>query len=716
MSKKIRKRDGITVEFDSSKRTAAIVMAGKATGEFGDAEAKKLTERVLDLAQELDLGLLPDVEGIQDAVGRVLFDTAFFKSAKAYFLYREQHAQIRAIIAKVSVDLVDSYLKKSDWKICENSNMSYSLQGLNNYIASDITSKYWLTRIYPPEIRKAHETGQIHIHDLNLLAVYCVGCDLKDLLAQGFRGVEGKVESAPPKHLRSALGQVVNFFYTLQGEAAGAQAFSNFDTLLAPFIRYDNLNYRQVKQALQEFLFNINIPTRVGFQTPFTNITMDLCPPPFLEDQPVIIGGIEQESTYSDFQSEMDLLNCAFAEVMMEGDAKARVFTFPIPTYNITADFDWNNPNLETLWKMAGKYGIPYFSNFVNSDLSPEDALSMCCRLRLDKRDLQKRGGGLFGANPLTGSIGVVTINLPRIGYLCQNEIEFFKHLERMVRLAAESLSVKRKVLEKFTAKNLYPYSTFYLRTIKEATGYYWKHHFSTIGIIGMNEACLNFLGTNIANKAGLEFSLKVMDFIRGLIAEIQEESDVIFNLEATPAEGTSYRLAFLDKKRFQQILCANENEYRQGEAPFYTNSTHLPVNHTDDIFKTLTLQDDLQAKYTGGTVLHIYLGEQVSDSEALKQHIQKVVTNFRLPYFTITPTFSVCHGHGYLNGKQAKCPVCNKDTEIYSRVVGYLRPIKQWNDGKQAEFLMRKAFKMANSIENSGCQNKKAKINLDLI
>jgi len=703
MFKKIRKRDGNTVEFDSSKITAAITKAGKATGEFGEVEAKKLTMRVLDLAHELRLGPLPDVEGIQDIVERVLFDTAFFKSAKAYILYREQHAQIRSIAAKASVDLVDSYIKELDWKICENSNMSYSLQGLNNYISSDITSKYWLKRIYPPEIRQAHETGEIHIHDLNLLSVYCVGWDLKDLLVQGFRGVEGKVESAPPKHLRSALGQVVNFFYTLQGEAAGAQAFSNFDTLLAPFIRYDNLNYRGVKQALQEFVFNINIPTRVGFQTPFTNITMDLCPPTILKDHPVIIGGIEHESTYSDFQPEMDMLNNAFAEVMTEGDARARAFTFPIPTYNITADFDWNNPKLEMLWKMAGKYGVPYFSNFVNSDLSPEDTISMCCRLRLDKRELLKRGGGLFGANPLTGSIGVVTINLPRIGHLSANEVKFFEHLEKMVLLAIESLSIKRKVLERFTDKNLYPYSTFYLRSIKQATGYYWKHHFSTIGIIGMNEACLNFLGTNIAGTAGLEFSLKVMDFIRGLIVRIQEKSDAIYNLEATPAEGTSYRLALLDKKKFPEILCANEDEYRKGAAPFYTNSTHLPVNHTDDIFETLTLQDDLQTKYTGGTDLHIYLGEQVGDSEVLKQLIHKIVTNFRLPYFTITPTFSVCPGHGYLNGKQVKCPVCRKDTEIYSRVVGYLRPIKQWNNGKQAEFRMRKAFKMANTIENFG-------------
>ena len=696
MFSRIRKRDGSIVEFDSSKITKAITKAGKATGEFGKTEAKKLTHRVLDLAYELDLGSLPDVEGIQDVVERVLFDTPFFKTAKAYILYREQHAQIREIAARASVDLVDSYLQKLDWKISENSNMSYSLQGLNNYLSSDITSKYWLNRIYPPEIRNAHEMGEFHIHDLNLLSVYCVGWDLIDLLKQGFRGVAGKVESNSPKHLGSALGQITNFFYTLQGEAAGAQAFSNFDTLLAPFIRYDNLNYQEVKQALQEFVFNINIPTRVGFQTPFTNITMDLCPPAFLKDQPVIVGGAEQKTTFSDFQPEMDMLNRAFAQVMMEGDAKGRAFTFPIPTYNITTDFDWKNIKLDIIWQMAGKYGIPYFSNFVNSDMSPEDARSMCCRLRLDKRELLKRGGGLFGANPLTGSIGVVTINLPRIGYLCQNEIEFFKRLKKMVFLATESLTIKRKVLERFTNKNLYPYSTFYLRSIKQATGFYWRNHFSTIGIIGMNEACQNFLSTNIASKKGLKLSLKVLDFIRDQIAGIQEKTDDMFNLEATPAEGTSHRLALLDKKNFPQILCANENEYRKGASPFYTNSTQLPVNFTDDIFKTLNLQDKLQTKYTGGTVLHIYLGEQVSDTEVMKGLIRKIVTNFKLPYLTITPTFSICPCHGYLKGKQVNCPVCNANTEIYSRVVGYLRPVKQWNNGKQAEFNMRKTFTAA--------------------
>ncbi|MBW1962797.1 MAG: ribonucleoside triphosphate reductase [Deltaproteobacteria bacterium] len=692
----IKKRDGRIVEFDSSKITAAIAKAGKATGEFGEREARKLTMRVLTMAHELRLGSVPEVEEIQDIVERVLLDSPYYKTAKAYILYREQHAQIRNIATKANVDLVEHYIQKLDWKIKENSNMCYSLQGLNNYISSDITSEYWLNRIYPPEIRKAHKDGDIHLHDLSLLSVYCVGWDLKDLLLQGFKGVEGKVESAPPRHLRSALGQIVNFFYTLQGEAAGAQAISNFDTLLAPFVRYDNLDYQDVKQALQEFVFNINIPTRVGFQTPFTNITMDLYVPSTLKDHPIVVGGREQNETYGEFQNEMDMINKAFAEVMMEGDAKGRVFTFPIPTYNITENFDWENPNLEMIWKMTGKYGIPYFSNFINSDMSPEDARSMCCRLRLDNRELLKRGGGLFGANPLTGSIGVVTINLPRIGYVSKSESEFFSNLQRKVLLGIESLSIKRKVLERFTEKNLYPYSRFYLRDIKQATGCYWKNHFSTIGIIGMNEACLNFIHKNIASEEGQRFALKVMDFIRNMISEIQEQTGEFFNLEATPAEGTSYRLAMVDKNKFPNIICANEAEYGKGAAPYYTNSTHLPVNYTDDIFETLKLQEALQTKYTGGTVLHIFLGEMVSDIEAIKCLIRKIATSYKLPYFTLTPTFSICPSHGYLNGEQRTCSECHQETEIYSRVVGYLRPVKQWNDGKQAEFRMRKPFKVA--------------------
>jgi ribonucleoside-triphosphate reductase len=691
----IKKRDGRIVEFDSTKITAAIAKAGQVTEEFSEREARKLTLRVLTLAHELRLGPQPEVEEVQDIVEHVLLESPYHRTAKAYILYREQHAQIRSITTKANVALVDHYIQRQDWKIKENSNMCYSLQGLNNYISSDVTSEYWLNKIYPPQIRQAHKDGDMHIHDLSLLSVYCVGWDLKDLLKSGFKGVEGKVESAPPKHLRSALGQIVNFFYTLQGEAAGAQALSNFDTLLAPFVRHDGLTYDKVKQAMQEFIFNINIPTRVGFQTPFTNITMDLYVPSILKDHPVIVGGRELDETYADFQPEMDLINRAFADVMMAGDAKGRVFTFPIPTYNITPDFDWDNPNLDLVWQMTAKYGIPYFSNFVNSDMSPDDARSMCCRLRLDNRELLKRGGGLFGANPLTGSIGVVTINLPRIGHAAEGEKAFFDQLESKVRLAVESLIIKRKVLEKFTEKNLYPYSRFYLREVKQGSGAYWKNHFSTIGIIGMNEACLNFMGKDIGTMEGQAFALKVMDNLRDLLARVQDETGDIFNLEATPAEGTSYRLAMLDKKRYADIVCSNESEFRKGAAPYYTNSTQLPVNYTDDLYLTFQLQDQLQTKYTGGTVLHVFLGEQLGSIQAVKSLVRKIASNYRLPYFTLTPTFSICPSHGYLRGEQVRCPQCNQETEIYSRVVGYLRPVKQWNDGKQAEYALRKTYRV---------------------
>ncbi|SDU62118.1 ribonucleoside triphosphate reductase [Desulfobacula phenolica] len=696
MFDQIKKRDGRIADFDSSKITYALRKAGEATGEFNEREARKMTMKVVTLIRDLRLGPVPEVEEIQDIVERVLLDSPFYKTAKAYIIYREQHNQIRKIAIKENVGLMESYIRRMDWKVKENSNMSYSLQGLNNYISSDITAEYWLNKIYPPQVRDAHYRGDLHIHDLSLLSVYCVGWDLQDLLLEGFKGVAGKVESSPPKHFRSALGQIVNFFYTLQGEAAGAQAMSNFDTLLAPFIRKDGLSYKEVKQALQEFIFNINIPTRVGFQTPFTNITMDLIVPSTLKDSPVILGGEYGEQTYAWYQEEMDMLNSAFAEVMMEGDAKGRVFTFPIPTYNITEDFDWSNPNLENIWKMTGKYGIPYFSNFVNSDMDPEDARSMCCRLRLDNRVLKKRGGGLFGANPLTGSIGVVTLNLPRVGYLAKDRNDFFERLDALVDCSADSLSIKRKILEKFTGGDLYPYSKFYLRKIKENTGVYWRNHFSTIGILGMNEACINFLGEAIATQKGHEFAVSVMDHIRRRLEQLQETTGEIFNLEATPAEGTTYRFASMDKARFDNIICANEEEYTQGKDPFYTNSTHLPVNYTDDIFEALELQDQLQTKYTGGTVQHLFLGEEVEDIEVVKNLVKKVSGAFRLPYFTLTPTFSVCPSHGYLSGKHETCDTCGAKTEVYSRVVGYLRPVGQWNNGKQTEFAMRKTFKVS--------------------
>jgi len=693
---KVKKRDGRLVQFDAEKITNAIEKAGDATGEFDDKVARRLTIRVLNLAEKLFDSKLMTVEEIQDIVEEVLLTSVYRKTAKAYIIYRDQHARLREIAQKMEVDLVDQYLKKLDWKINENSNMDYSLQGLNNYISSEVSKVYWLNEIYAPEVRKAHSDGDFHIHDLSLLSVYCVGWDLYDLLLEGFKGVSGKVESRPANHLRSALGQIVNFFYTLQGEAAGAQAFSNFDTLLAPFIRYDGLKYQEIKQALQEFIFNINVPTRVGFQTPFTNVTLDVTVPRYYADQNVIIGGKPQGETYREFQEEMDLFNKAFLEVMAEGDAKGRVFTFPIPTYNITKDFCWDDPKLEGLWEMTAKYGVPYFSNFVNSDMHPEDARSMCCRLRIDNRELEKRGGGLFGSNPLTGSIGVITINMPRIGYLSKNEDEFVKRLERLMLVARESLETKRKVLESFTEGNLYPYTKYYLRNIRERFGEYWKNHFSTIGLVGMNEACLNLLDKDIGSPEGQAFARRTLDFMREKLIEFQEDTGNNYNLESTPAEGTSYRLAKMDKEKYADIVCANENGFREkGAEPFYTNSTQLPVNFTDDIFAALDLQDEIQIKYTGGTVFHAFAGERISDPAAVKKLVRKICQNYRLPYITFTPTFSVCPSHGYLPGENETCPTCREACEVYSRVVGYLRPVKQWNKGKQVEFNMRKVYQI---------------------
>ncbi|MBN1948866.1 MAG: ribonucleoside triphosphate reductase, partial [Candidatus Cloacimonetes bacterium] len=624
-------------------------------------------------------------------VEEVLLSSTYKSSAKAFIIYRDQHNKIREIVSNAEINLIDQYLQKLDWQVKENSNMAYSLQGLNNYIASEVSRIYWLNKIYPPEIKDCHINGDFHVHDLGLISVYCVGWDLKDLLIQGFRGARGKIESAPARHLRSALGQVVNFFYTLQGEAAGAQAFSNFDTLLAPFVRFDQLSYNEVKQAMQEFIFNVNVPTRVGFQTPFTNITMDLVVPKIYADMPVIIGGELQKETYSEFQEEMNIINRAFLDVMSEGDAKGRVFTFPIPTYNITKDFDWNNPILEDLWSATAKYGIPYFSNFVNSDMNPDDARSMCCRLRLDTRKLEARGGGLFGANPLTGSIGVVTINMPRIGYLAKDEGEFFTRLEKMMEKARTSLEIKRKVLEKLTENNLYPYTKYYLRDIKKRFDQYWKNHFSTIGLIGMNEACQNLFGENIASSKGQDFTLRVLSHMRDILIQYQEETGNNYNLEATPAEGTTYRLARIDKSKYPEIMVANE-----GEKPFYTNSTHLPVNFSDDIFETLDLQDNIQTKYTGGTVLHLFAGERVTDTSSIKTLVNKICSNYKLPYFTFSPTFSICKTHGYIDGEHYNCPHCQAECEVYSRVVGYLRPVQQWNEGKRAEFDLRKTFRLA--------------------
>lgn len=683
---KIKKRDGRIVPYNTEKIAAAIWKAARAIGGRDRKRADFLADQVeKTLAEKFGKKSIPNVEQIQDIVEKTLVENSHYRTAKAYILYRDLHQKIRDIHSLVDSDeLLNGYLQRLDWKINENSNMSYSLQGLNNYVASAVSSNYWLNKIHPREIRNADTRGDFHIHDLQLLSAYCCGWDLQDLLLRGFGGVPGKLESKPPKHFRTALLQAVNFFYTLQGETAGAQAFSNFDTLLAPLIRYDNLSYPEVKQSMQEFIFNMNVPTRVGFQTPFTNITLDLKPSSRMACENVIIGGVSQYEKYGDFQKEIDMFNKAFAEIMLEGDAKGRVFTFPIPTYNIARDFDWDNEKLAPIWEMTAKYGIPYFSNFINSDMDVDDARSMCCRLRIDNRELRKKGGGLFGANPLTGSIGVVTLNLARLGFLSKTKDEFFERLSVLMDLAKESLMIKRRVLESFTDDGLYPYSRYYLQKIKDAFGGYWKNHFNTIGINGMNEALVNLFGENITESGGRSFALEVLDFMREKISDYQTETGEIFNLEATPAEGTSYRFPLLDKKYYPKIA---------GNYSFYTNSTFLPVDHTDDLFEALSLQDELQVKYTGGTVFHGFLGERLPNGEAVKMLVKKIAENYSLPYYTLTPTFSICPNHGYIKGEEFTCPQCGASCEVYSRVVGYLRPVQQWNKGKQAEFSARKTF-----------------------
>ena len=676
---RIRKRDGSLKKFDPDKIMVAVFKATQAVGEEDLKKARRVTDKVVKiLEKEYDGHTIPEVEDIQNVVERVMIELDLVKVAKSYILYREQHQKIREITDTTAdfQELVEDYIGRGDWRVKENSNMSFSLQGLNNYIASSITSKYWLYTIYPKEVRDAHLNCDLHIHDLGLLSVYCCGWDLKDILMYGFRGAAHKIESKAPKHLRSALGQVVNFFYTLQGESAGAQALANFDTYLAPFIHYDKLNYEDVKQALQEFVFNMNVPTRVGFQTPFTNLTMDVKPSKIVGEESVVIGGKVKNKKYKDFQKEMDMINKAFAEVMLEGDASGRVFTFPIPTYNITKDFDWNNKALEKMWEMTAKYGIPYFSNFVNSDMDPDDARSMCCRLRLDNRELRKRGGGLFAANPLTGSIGVVTLNLPRLGYTSKNSKDLYKKLDHLLFMARKSLDVKREMLEKFTEGGLYPYSKYYLRDVHKRFGQYWKNHFNTIGVHGMNECMINFMGKDLTSKEGHKKAIEIMEYIREKLLEFQAETNNLYNLEATPAEGTSYRFAKNDKEEYPEIIAANEAQYQENEAdPYYTNSTHVPVSHTDDFFDALDLQDPLQTLYTGGTVLHGYVGERL-DSQACKKLVKTIADKYHLPYYSITPTFSICPKHGYLTGEHFYCPKCDQE-------IGYKEPKKSKSQEK---------------------------------
>jgi anaerobic ribonucleoside-triphosphate reductase len=699
---KIKKRDGTIVDFDQEKITSAIFKAITATGQGDGKKSKRISDKVVKILNRRfghTEEEIPNVEQIQDLVEEVLILEGLVDTAKAYILYREQRRRIREAVrvSEEAVERIDQYLEKLDWEVQENANMAFSLQGLNHYGVTYIIKKYWLNKIYPKEIREANESGDLHLHNLDTLGPYCAGWDLYDLLLKGFGGVPGKIETKPAKHFRAILGQAVNFLYTLQGETAGAVSFSNFDTLLAPFIRYDNLNYQQTKQAIQEFLFNMAVPTRVGFQCPFSNITLDLRPSPVFAKQPVIIGGKPQVETYGEFEEEIKIFNKAFYETMLEGDKSGRPFHFPIPTINITKDFPWDDPSYDLIFESSAKYGTNYFANYINSEMSPADVRSMCCRLRLDLTELYNRGGGgLFGSGSLTGSLGVVTINLPRIGYLSKTKKEFFERLEKMMNLAKESLELKRKILENFIDKGLYPYSKFYLQGIKKMRGGYYANHFSTIGLVGMNEACLNFLGENIASKKGRMFTLEVLDFMRDKLVNYQKETGNIYNLEATPAESTAYRFAQKDKEKYPDIICAGTKK-----VPYYTNSSQLPVNFTDDAFEALKLQDDLQCKYSGGTVLHLFLGEKISDTQTVKSLIKKIFENFHLPYTTLTPTFSICPSHGYLEGEHFFCPECTikQPCEVYSRVVGYLRPVQQWNLGKQEEFKERKEFKIAKAI-----------------
>lgn len=673
---KVIKRSGKVVAFDPKKIAKAVSKAFVATGEGSESDANKVAQKVAQLLNKnYKKGYIPEIEEVQDLVERVLMILDFEETAKAYILYREQHRKIRETeeSLKEAVDLVDKYIQEIDWKVKENANMAYSLQGLNNYVASIVSSNYWMNRVYTKEIREAHEGGDFHIHDLQLVAAYCCGWDLQDLIRRGFTGVAGKVACKPAKHLGSILGQMVNFIYTLQGEVAGAQAFSNFDTLLAPFVRYDKLSYAKVKQEIQSFVFNMNVSTRVGFQTPFSNITLDIVAPKNLRNETVVIGGVPQKEKYGEFQEEMNMINRAFAEVMTEGDADGRIFTFPIPTYNIDKNFDWEDKRFNAIWEMTAKYGIPYFANFINSDMDPDDARSMCCRLRLDNRELHKRGGGLFGANPLTGSIGVVTINMPRLGYTSKNKKEFYQKLDHLMDLAKESLETKRKLVESLTDKGLYPYTKVYLDAIKMRRNEYWANHFSTIGLIGMNEALINLIGEDITTKEGQKFAEEVLVHMRDRMVKYQKETGNMYNLEASPGEGTGTRLALLDRKKFPDTAFANDEAVRSREAtPYYTNSSQLPVSFTEDIFEALDLQDNIQTKYTGGTVLHGFLGERVMDIETTKNLVRKIAENYSLPYFTLTPTFSICPVHGYLNGEHAICPKCKAEqsSTVYLKVV----------------------------------------------
>ncbi len=679
----IRKRDGKLVPYDNYKIANAIFKAAEAVGgkDFGQAlTLAKLAEQTI--AAKFHPNSIPAVEEIQDIVEKVLIEGGHARVAKAYILYREQRRRARSTndILLDIVNTMDGYLKQSDWRVNENSNVSYSLGGLILYNSGAITANYWLDNIYPHEIAEAHRNGELHIHDLSMFSGYCAGWSLRQLIAEGLGGVKGKISSRPAKHLSTLIQQMVNFLGILQNEWAGAQAFSSFDTYLAPFVAVNKLSYQDVKQNIQSFIFGVNTPSRWGSQAPFTNITLDWVAPKDLVDQPAIVGGAPIDATYGDFQREMDLINKAFLELLIDGDAEGRGFSYPIPTYNLTDSFNWDSENAQLLFKMTGKYGTPYFQNFINSTLDPSDVRSMCCRLQLDKRELRNRGGGLFGSDEFTGSIGVVTINLPRIGYLSSSREDYFSQLDHIMNVARESLEIKRNVITRLMDQGLFPYTQRYLR--------HWNNHFSTIGLIGMNESTLNFMSKNLTHPDARAFAKDVLVHMREKLVKFQEETGHLYNLEATPGEGTSYRLAKIDRQKFSRMIIPGQ------ENPYYTNSTQLPVTTTDDVFEALDMQNDIQKLYTGGTVFHCFIGESMDNVEACKSLVKKIASTYEIPYFTISPTFSVCRHHGYLRGEQFSCPNCGEETEVYSRIVGYYRPVQNWNLGKKSEYRDRKVFK----------------------
>lgn len=688
----ILKRDGRKEKFELSKIENAIYKAAVACGGTNNLLAHELALKVQTiLDQNTAKNPIPKVEEIQDIVEKVLIENGHAKTAKAYILYRKQHERIRNANDTLIdyKETIDKYLKVNDWRVKENSTVTYSIGGLILSNSGAITANYWLSEIYDEEIANAHRRADMHLHDLSMLTGYCAGWSLKQLIVEGLGGVPGKICSSPASHLSTLCNQMVNFLGIMQNEWAGAQAFSSFDTYLAPFVKKDNLSYKEVKQCLQSFIYGVNTPSRWGTQAPFTNITLDWVVPNDMAELPAIVGGKPQDFKYKDCEKEMAMVNKAFIEIMIEGDANGRGFQYPIPTYSITKDFDWSDTeNNRLLFEMTAKYGTPYFSNYINSDMQPSDVRSMCCRLRLDLRELRKKSGGYFGSGESTGSIGVVTLNMPRLAYLSDTEEEFFIRLEKLMNTAARSLKIKRDTITTYLEQGLYPYTKRYLGT--------FKNHFSTIGLVGMNEACKNakWLRTDLTTKEGQEWTKKVLNFMRNKLSDYQEEYGDLYNLEATPAESTSYRLASKDKKLYPDIITATEGN----GTPYYTNSSHLPVDYTDDIFKALDIQDELQTLYTSGTVFHAFLGQRLSDWKSCANLVRKIAENYKLPYYTMSPTYSVCAKDGYLSGEQPICPHCGGKTEVYSRITGYYRPVQNWNDGKVEEYKHRKTYDINNS------------------